>query len=111
MDSLQLTNLGTGVIVTANTPAANISLIRSEVGFTSLASTMWSGGKYSPASLFAVGNARMQFQQSSRLLRGADFPVVNMYVWQSGDRAKLTPSGLLAENNRFHDFGRWTCPL
>ena len=32
-------------------------------------------------------------------------------MWQTGDRAKLAPSGLLAENNLFHDFGRWTCAL
>ena len=50
MDSLQLNNIGTGVIVTANTPGANISLVRSEVGFTNLGSTMWEGGKYSLVS-------------------------------------------------------------
>ena len=77
MDALQLTNLETGVIVTANTPAANISLVRSEVGFTSLASTMWSGGKHSPASSFSQSAMPECVQRRSSLFRGADSPVAN----------------------------------
>ena len=68
MEKLELNNLQTGVTVNNAIPRAAVSLVQSEVGFTLLASTVWSGG----------------------------------------DRENLLPAGLVCENNRFHDFGRWT---
>lgn len=35
------------------------------------------------------------------------FTLLASTEWSGGDRASLTPAGLVCENNRLHDFGRW----
>ena len=74
IDRCKVNNVATGVTVGGEHPrkgravTKNVSLLHSEVGYTMLASTVWSGG----------------------------------------NRSTLQKPGFLCENNRLHDFGRWT---